>query len=136
MVAAGSEDCIVDFYSFDTEKGKMDRNGYCSQVPGSILQLDWSNDSKFIKVNTNSYQYVVYDAPGGNEVKDKTEIENVVWNQWSSIYGEEVVGIWPSDSKQDFVNCAHLAPYASKLATGDDSGYIKLFTFPCVEKNV
>ena len=64
------------------------------------------------------------------------KMENVVWNQWFSIYGEEVIGVWHSDSKQDFINCAHLAPYASKLATGDYCGFIKLFGFPCVEKNV
>ena len=88
------------------------------------------------KVNTNNYKYVIYEVPSGNEMKDKSLLENVTWNQWSSIYGEEVLGIWPSGTQQDYINCAHLAPYSSKLATGDDMGNIKLFNFPCLENNV
>lgn len=52
------------------------------------------------------------------------------------MFGEEVVGIWPSDAQQDYINCANLAAHAGVLATGDDSGVIKLFKFPCLEKEV
>ncbi len=62
------------------------------------------------------------------------------------IIGHEVVGIWPSfgdtDSKRspthkqkgDLINSAHVNPRSvNRIATGDDSGYVKLFTFPCNE---
>jgi hypothetical protein len=47
-----------------------------------------------------------------------------------SVIGPEVVGIWPKDSPNADVNCAHLSHHGSALATGDDFGYVKLFEFP------
>ena len=77
------------------------RNGYCTQVPGAVLQMDWSCDSKyirvaiklflnilkrlniFIQVGTGEFKYIVYEAPSGNENKDSAKIVNIVWDQWS-----------------------------------------------------
>ena len=53
-----------------------------------------------------------------------------------SIFGAEVIGIWPGDIGKNFINCCHLASVPSKLATGDDDGAVKLYKFPCLEKNV
>jgi len=53
-----------------------------------------------------------------------------------SVIGPEVVGIWPKDSPNADVNCAHLSHHGSALATGDDFGYVKLFEFPCIDKHV
>lgn len=50
--------------------------------------------------------------------------------------GKEVVGIWPKDSSNADVNCAHLSHLGTALATGDDFGFVKLFDFPCSEVNV
>ncbi len=69
------------------------------------------------------------------QVKDEDIHDQVVWSQWTSIFGEEVIGIWPASSSKNFVNCAHLASAANKLATGDDDGAVKLYRFPCLEKD-
>lgn len=53
-----------------------------------------------------------------------------------SVLGEEVVGIWPKDADKADVNCAHLSHHGNALATGDDSGLVKLFDFPCTERYV
>lgn len=53
-----------------------------------------------------------------------------------SVVGPEVLGIWPKDSSNADVNCAHLSHHGNALATGDDFGYVKLFEFPCREKHV
>lgn len=53
-----------------------------------------------------------------------------------SVLGKEVVGIWPKDSSNADVNCAHLSHLGTALATGDDFGFVKLFDFPCSEVNV
>ena len=50
--------------------------------------------------------------------------------------GQEVLGIWPKDADKADVNCSHLSHMGTALATGDDSGFVKLFEFPCEEKNV
>ena len=53
-----------------------------------------------------------------------------------SVLGQEVLGIWPKDSSKADVNCSHLAHMGGALATGDDSGFVKLFEFPCEDKYV
>ena len=53
-----------------------------------------------------------------------------------SVLGQEVLGIWPKDSSKADVNCSHLSHMGTALATGDDSGLVKLFEFPCEEKHV
>lgn len=72
-----------------------------------------------------------------NQLLEEQIHDNIEWSQWTSIFGAECIGIWPdSSTNTNFVNCAHLASHALKLATGDDNGEIKLFKFPCLEKNV
>lgn len=47
-LAAGSTDSAIDFYELNN--GKMKRVSYCTQLPGSVLQMDWSTSSEYIKV--------------------------------------------------------------------------------------
>lgn len=51
MIAVGSQDSSLDFFDFDSKAGKINRIGYCGSVPSSVLQIDWSVDSKYIRVN-------------------------------------------------------------------------------------
>ena len=53
-----------------------------------------------------------------------------------SVFDKEVLGVWPKDSQNSDVNCAHLSHLGSSLATGDDFGYVKLFDFPCPQIDV
>ena len=79
----------------------------------------------------------MYQVPQLNQVLDEDIHDTVEWNQWTSIFGAECIGIWPdTKTNQSFINCAHLASHSMKLATGDDDGTVKLFKFPCLEKNV
>ena len=50
--------------------------------------------------------------------------------------GSEVTGLWPSKSKNDDVNCAHVSHGGNAIVTGDDFGLVKLFEFPCPQKEV
>ena len=53
--------------------------------------------------------------------------------------GKEVEGIWPTfgaarsaQGNNEFINTAHVSPSSvNRIATGDDSGLVKLFPFPC-----
>ena len=50
--------------------------------------------------------------------------------------GSDVTGVWPSQSKNDDVNCAHVSHGGNAIVTGDDFGLVKLFDFPCPQKEV
>lgn len=56
--------------------------------------------------------------------------------KYFSVCGKEVVGIWPQNWRESAINCARVANFSNVIATGDDSGCVKLFKFPCSEKNV
>lgn len=114
----------------------MNRIAYCTQVPGSILQMDWSTSAEYIKVGTGNYRTVVYEVPSGNQMMDEDINEKVEWNQWTSIFGAEVIGIWHTNNDKNYINCAHLAGHSMSLATGDDDGEVKLFKFPCLSNDV
>ena len=53
-----------------------------------------------------------------------------------SVFGSEVVGIWPRNADKADVNTAHVSHSGNAVATGDDFGLVKLFQFPCPNRNV
>lgn len=53
-----------------------------------------------------------------------------------SVIGSEVVGIWPRNADKADVNSAHVSHSGNAVATGDDFGLVKLFQFPCPNRNV
>lgn len=55
---------------------------------------------------------------------------------WSSILGDEVIGIWPRNADKADVNCACVSHTGLNIVSGDDFGLVKLFDFPCTEKFV
>lgn len=134
-IVVGYDDCSIDFFEIG-EDDSISRIGYCTQLPGPVLQIDWATSGRYIKVGTSDYKTVVYDAPNGNEIKSESEINKIEWYEWTSIFDPQIIGIWPDDARSNYINCAHLASNAMKLATGDDDGSVKLFQFPCTEQTV
>ena len=53
-LGVGSEEGTVDFY--DISKGpQLQREGYCKGISGFVAQMDFSADSKYIKVAAKIY---------------------------------------------------------------------------------
>lgn len=99
--------------------------------------MDWSTDAAYIRISTDNYKTktLFYAVPSATQVSNDL-LEQVEWNQWTSIFDPEVIGIWPDSTDKNFINCAHLAKDPKKLATGDDDGEVKLFNFPCLKNDV
>ncbi|XP_012942464.1 echinoderm microtubule-associated protein-like 6 isoform X2 [Aplysia californica] len=130
ILAVGSEDQYVDFY--DLTKGpSLPRSGFCNGIASFIINMDFSADSKHIRVCTGAYVNQVYTVPQGGLVEDEGVTEKITWASWTSVVGRDVLGIWPEHSQNADVNCSHLSHLGNALATGDDFGYVKLFNFPC-----
>lgn len=49
LLAVGSVECAVDFYDL-TLGPSLNRIGYCKDIPGFVIQLDFSADSHYIEV--------------------------------------------------------------------------------------
>ncbi|KAM3930547.1 echinoderm microtubule-associated protein-like 6 isoform 4-T4 [Leptodactylus fuscus] len=132
-LAVGSAENTVDFYDI-TQGSSLNRIGYCKDIPSFVIQMDFSADSKYIQVATGAYKRQVHEVPSGKQIIDGTFIEKITWATWTSILGDEVIGIWPRNADKADVNCACVSHAGLNVVTGDDFGLVKLFDFPCTEK--
>ncbi|XP_034721974.1 echinoderm microtubule-associated protein-like 6, partial [Etheostoma cragini] len=133
FLAVGSVESAVDFYDLSLGPS-LNRIGYCKDLPGSVIQIDFSADSKHIQVSGSTYTRQVHEVPSGKMVSDQSVSERITWATWTSILGDEVLGVWPRNTERADVNCACVSHAGLNLVTGDDFGLIKLFDFPCSEK--
>ncbi|XP_055018852.1 echinoderm microtubule-associated protein-like 6 [Boleophthalmus pectinirostris] len=126
-------DNTVDVYDM-TAGPSLSRLLYCSDIPACILQLDFSADSSYLQVSTGAYKRLVFEALTGKPVADQNIIDRITWATWTSILGDEVLGIWPRSADKADVICACVSHAGANIATGDDFGLVKLFDFPCTDK--
>ncbi|XP_053521941.1 echinoderm microtubule-associated protein-like 5 isoform X6 [Artibeus jamaicensis] len=133
FLAVGSSENSVDFY--DLSLGPtLSRVGYCRDIPSFVIQMDFSADSRYLQVSTGCYKRHVYEVPSGRHLVDPAAIDRITWATWTSILGNEVLGIWSRHAEKADVNCACVSHSGISLVTGDDFGMVKLFDFPCPEK--
>ncbi|XP_069464337.1 echinoderm microtubule-associated protein-like 6 isoform X1 [Ambystoma mexicanum] len=133
FLAVGSAENTVDFYDL-TLGPTLNRIGYCKDIPSFVIQMDFSADSKYIQVSTGAYKRQVHEVPSGKLISDAAFVERITWATWTSILGDEVLGIWPRNADKADVNCACVTHAGLNIVTGDDFGLVKLFDFPCSEK--
>ncbi|XP_075902321.1 echinoderm microtubule-associated protein-like 6 [Nelusetta ayraudi] len=133
LLAVGSLEKTVDVYDVSAGTG-LNRLVYCSYAPSFILQLDFSADSRHIQVSTGAYKRLVFEVPSGKQVSEQSAIDRITWATWTSILGDEVLGVWPRNSERAEVSCACVSHAGLNVVTGDDFGFVKLFDFPCTEK--
>ncbi|TRY96368.1 hypothetical protein DNTS_033743 [Danionella cerebrum] len=119
LLAVGSVECAVDFYDL-TLGPSLNRIGYCKDIPGFV--------------STGSYKRQVHEVPSGKIVTEQALIDKITWATWTSVLGDEVLGIWPRNAEKADVNCACVSHAGVNVVTGDDFGLVKLFEFPCSEK--
>ncbi|TTC14938.1 Echinoderm microtubule-associated protein-like 6 [Bagarius yarrelli] len=132
-LAVGSSENAVDFYDL-TLGPQLNRINCCRDVPSFVIQMDFSADSCFIQLSTGAYKRLVYEVPSGKQITEPAVIDRITWATWTSVLGDEVVGIWSRNTDKADVTCASVSHSGINIVTGDDFGMVKLFDFPCPEK--
>uniref|UniRef100_A0A3Q4GGM9 EMAP like 5 n=1 Tax=Neolamprologus brichardi TaxID=32507 RepID=A0A3Q4GGM9_NEOBR len=134
-LAVGSNECAVDFYDL-TLGPQLNRINSCRDIPSFVMQMDFSADSNYVQISTGAYKRLVYEVPSGKQVTEQSYIDRITWATWTSVLGDEVVGIWSRNTDKADVTCACVSHSGLNIVTGDDFGMVKLFDFLCPEKFV
>ncbi|XP_016101621.1 echinoderm microtubule-associated protein-like 5 [Sinocyclocheilus grahami] len=132
-LAVGSSENAVDFYDL-TLGPQLNRINCCRDIPSFVMQMDFSADSCYVQLSTGAYKRVVYEVPSGKQVTEQAVIDRITWATWTSVLGDEVVGIWSRNTDKADVTCTCVSHSGLNIVTGDDFGMVKLFDFPCPEK--
>uniref|UniRef100_A0A3Q2XCV2 EMAP like 5 n=1 Tax=Hippocampus comes TaxID=109280 RepID=A0A3Q2XCV2_HIPCM len=132
-LAVGSCESAVDFYDLSLGP-QLNRINCCRDIPSFVMQMDFSADSMYIQVSTGAYKRLVYEVPSGKQVTEQSHIDRITWATWTSVLGDEVVGIWSRNTDKADVTCACVSHSGLNVVTGDDFGMVKLFDFPCPDK--
>jgi len=83
-----------------------------------------------VLVNSQGYELLWYDVVNGSKV-NASSTKDFEYATFTSLLGFPVQGIWPSPDYSD-VNTTCRSYNQRFLATGEDSGLVKLFRYPCV----
>lgn len=101
-------DSAVDFYDLSLGPS-LNRIGYCKDILGFVIQMDFSSDSRHIQVfsfdtmtfrpltflrapvtfvfllqvSSSSYSRQVYEVPSGKMVSEQSLIEKITWATWT-----------------------------------------------------
>ena len=122
-----SHDNFVDIYNVLGGK----RVGTCKGASSYITHIDWDARGKVLMVNSGAKEQLFFEAPRGKRITLRAaEIEKFDWSSWTSVLGATCEGVWPAKSDVTDVNAASLSTDRSLLATADDFGYVKLFSYP------
>lgn len=82
-------------------------------------------------VNSGAREQLFFEAPSGKRVAPaKRELEQMAWTTWSGVLGREVEGVWPPKSDITDINGVHRSRDARLVATADDFGTVKIFSYP------
>ena len=111
------------------------KHATCQGFKGIVSNLDWSQESDFIQINTLQYQRYIYQISNANLIIDDEIIGKILWSSLTCVNGPDLIGIWSENAESGDINNSALSNRGNILATGDDYGLVKLFNFPVNKKN-
>ncbi|TSN67131.1 Echinoderm microtubule-associated protein-like 1 [Bagarius yarrelli] len=131
FLAIGSHDNYIYIYSVAENGRKYSRVGKCSGHSSFITHLDWSIDSQYLVSNSGDYEILYWIPSVCKQVVSMETIRDIQWATFTCTLGFHVFGLWPDGSDGTDINAVCSANDKRLLATGDDFGKVRLFTFPC-----
>ncbi len=127
FLAVASHDNFVDIYDVQSSK----RVGVCSGASSYITHVDWEAGGQLLMVNSGAREMLFFEMPKGKRVAlSEDAAAKMVWGTRTCVLGKVLQGIWPPGSDITDINACALTASGKFLATGDDFGFVKLFSYP------
>eukprot|EP00095_Tigriopus_kingsejongensis_P006549 maker-scaffold515_size150689-snap-gene-0.35 protein:Tk06549 transcript:maker-scaffold515_size150689-snap-gene-0.35-mRNA-1 annotation:"echinoderm microtubule-associated 2 isoform x3" len=133
LFALGSRDGLIYIYQVGEGCRKFNRMGRCMGHSTYITHLDWSKDSSYIQSNSGDHELLFWNASICRQVSNPSTLRDVVWATQTCILNFNTIGVWPETLDGTDLNTCARSHNQKFLATGDDFGKIKLYTFPATQ---
>ncbi|CAH1391203.1 unnamed protein product [Nezara viridula] len=151
MLALGSRDNNIYIYQLGADAGKYSRIGQCTGHSSFITHLDWSMDSQYLRSNSGDYEVLyslellykkklsfIFYYEGSptvcEQITQPSKMRDVEWASQTCTLSFTSVGAWPEGADGTDVNASAAA--GGLLATGDDWGKVKLYSWPTIQPKV
>lgn len=133
-LAAGTVGCVVCL--IDTVGGYIVRSVLDKSI-SPLTSIDWNGDGTFISTNDESLDLKYYHVDEENlsivsVVNNVTSMRDVIWATRSNTLCWSASGVTQPQHQGMFVNTTDANSSRTLIATGDDSGQVKLFRYPAL----
>ncbi|XP_058270452.1 echinoderm microtubule-associated protein-like 2 isoform X1 [Hemibagrus wyckioides] len=130
-LAVGSHDNFVYIYAVTENGKKYSRVSKCTGHSSFVTHLDWSTNSQYIVTNSGDYEILYWEASTGKHITSAEVVRNLEWATSTCVLGFGVFGIWPDGADGTDINAVCRSNNRGVLASGDDFGKVRLFSYPC-----
>ncbi|XP_066583386.1 echinoderm microtubule-associated protein-like 2 isoform X2 [Prorops nasuta] len=133
LLALGSRDNHIYIYQANESSTKYSRVGRCMGHSSFVTHLDWSADGQHLRSNSGDYELLYWNPGVCRQIAQSSTLRDVEWHTHTCVISFETIGIWPEGADgTDINNCAR-SSNGKLLATGDDFGKVKLFSYPACQ---
>lgn len=129
VLAVASHDTNVYFY--DVLKG-FNKTHVFKKHSSYVSHVDFSSDGRYLQSTCGAYELLFSDVKTAKHMTSAAAFRDERWHTMTATLGWAVQGIWPPESDGTDVNALDRSHDGALLATGDDSGSVKVFQYPCV----
>lgn len=133
LLALGSRDNNIYLYQVGEDMRKYSRVGRCAGHSSFITHLDWSQDSQILRSNSGDYEVLYWNASLCRQIPQSATLRDVEWASQNCTLSFTTVGIWPENADGTDVNSCERSHNSRLLATADDFGKVKLYSYPVVQ---
>ncbi|XP_077521622.1 echinoderm microtubule-associated protein-like 2 isoform X11 [Amblyomma americanum] len=130
LLALGSRDSFIYVYQVSEEGRKYNRISRCSGHSSFVIHLDWAVDSTYLRSCSGDYEVLYWNALVCRQVTNMSITRDLKWHTQTCTIGFSVFGIWPENADGTDINTCARSHSCRLLATGDDFGKVKLFSYP------
>ncbi|XP_061940142.1 echinoderm microtubule-associated protein-like 2 isoform X8 [Apis cerana] len=133
LLALGSRDNYIYIYQVNEDAIKYSRVGRCMGHSSFITHLDWSADGQYLRSNSGDYEVLYWNPGVCRQIPQSSIMRDMEWASHTCVISFETIGIWPEGADGTDVNNCTRSSDSKLLATGDDFGKVKLFSYPACQ---